>query len=673
MNLSWIDWTIVAIAIVALRYISLTSSRHMKGVADFLSANRCAGRYLLTIAGQMGGTGVISLVAVFEMYYQVGLPPNWWGLMSIPVGIIMLITGWVYWRFRETRALTLAQFFEMRYSRRFRVFAGFICWASGIINFGIFPAVAARFFIYFCGLPDYFRIPYTEVHVSMFASIMAVDLALALVFVTQGGQISVMITEFFQGMFCGFAFLVIAGFLLYQFPWSLIVGAMNTAPPDASMLNPYHTTQAKDFNIWYFLIGIFSTVYNSMSWQGSSGFQGAAKSPHEARMGGIIGMWRGFPLSVMIIMLSLVAFAVMTLPQFVAIQATVKHVLAGIQDDTIRKQMTVPVAIAHILPTGIKGLITTAMLFFSFTCHDTYMHSWGSIFIQDVYMPLRKTPMTPKQHIRYLRFSIIGVAIFAFLFSLCYPQNSKILFFFVGTGMLWLGGAGAVIIGGLYWKRGTTVGAYVAVIVGIVFGTISLTVPPLYKYWYKADFPIDNQWLYCFAMGTAFVSYVIVSLLTHDPKNLFNLDKMLNRGIYALTDQKIAAAPTREHLVFKILGINKDFTFTDKIWAVGLLTWNTAWFVTFFVVTAIHYLSKSGISDLWWSRFWYFNIALSFFIGVPATIWFSIGGIRDIRELFHTLDHKVRDHSDDGRVVHELQKTHLATVNDLPKSQKENH
>ncbi len=653
MNLSLFDWAIVVVAVIILRFISLKSSTHMQGVADFLSANRCAGRYLLTIAGQMGGTGVISLVAMFEMYYQVGLPPIWWGFMGIPVGIIILLTGWTYWRFRETRALTLAQFFEMRYDRKFRIFAGFVCWFSGIVNFGIFPAVAARFFIYFCGLPDYFHIPGLPFPISSFATFMAVDLALALLFVTQGGQITVMITEFFQGMFCGFAFLVIVGFLIYQFPWSTVVTAMNTAPPDASMLNPYHSSQAKDFNIWYFLIGIFGTILNSMSWQGCSGFQSSAKSPHEARMGMIIGGWRGMPLTCMMILLALCAFAVMNLPQYSGIKTSVNQVLAGISDTTIRGQMTVPVILTHILPIGIKGLLTTAMLFFSFTCHDTYMHSWGSIFIQDVYMPLRNKPMSPEQHIRYLRYSIIGVAVFAFLFSLLFPQNSKILFFFAGTGTIWLGGAGSVIVGGLYWKRGTTKGAYAALIVGIIFGLASLIIPPVYQHYYKAEFPINNQILYFAAMCLALLSYIIVSLMTCDWSSPFNLEKMLNRGQYATAGQQVMAQP-HENVLLKIMGINKDFTFTDKIWACGLLVWNLGWFATFFIMTAINY--AFGTSDAWWASFWKFYIYLLFIIGVPATIWFSIGGVRDIRELFRTLDHMVRDHTDDGRVLSDEEK-----------------
>jgi SSS family solute:Na+ symporter len=444
---------------------------------------------------------------------------------------------------------------------------------------------------------------------------------------------------------------------------------MNTAPADASMLHPYHAGGAQDFNIWYFLIAIFSAVYNSMSWQGSSGFQSSAKSPHEARMGGIIGGWRGMPLACMIILLALSAFAVMHLPQYTDTRSVIQQVLAGISDPTIRTQMTVPVAIAHMLPVGIKGLLLTAMLFFSFTCHDTYMHSWGTIFVQDVILPMRKTPMTPQQHIRYLRYSIIFVAVFSFFFSLLFPQSSKILFFFAGTGTIWLGGAGAIIVGGLYWKWGTTAGAYTALIVGVIVGLASLTIPPIYQSLYHADFPINNQWLYFTAMGLALVSYVIISLLTLRKEAPFNLDHMLHRGLYAQTDLNKTGTSARESLWLKLLGINKDFTFTDKIWAGGLLVWNLAWFAAFFVVTAIHFLY--GTSEAWWAKFWQFYILLYFIIGIPTTIWFAIGGLRDIRELFRTLDHLVRDPSDDGRVIHEPEKVPLPSAKAISQTKTE--
>ena len=56
----------------------------------------------------------------------------------------------------------------------------------------------------------------------------------------------------------------------------------------------------------------------------------------------------------------------------------------------------------------------------------------------------------------WLRVAIFGVCLFIFLFSLLFSQQQDILMFFALTGTIYLGWAGSAIIGGLYWKRGTT-------------------------------------------------------------------------------------------------------------------------------------------------------------------------------------------------------------------------
>ena len=151
----WLDWTIVVVMLAFIIATALSTKKYMLSVADFLSANRCAGKYLLGVADGISGLGAVSIIALFEMNYKAGFTASWWKLMLLPVGVIIASTGWVQYRFRQTRAMTMAQFFEIRYSRSFRVFAGIMGYISGIINFGIFPAVGGRFFQYFCGFPTY--------------------------------------------------------------------------------------------------------------------------------------------------------------------------------------------------------------------------------------------------------------------------------------------------------------------------------------------------------------------------------------------------------------------------------------------------------------------------------------------------------------------------------------
>ncbi len=73
------DWLIVGGFVTALVVIAVVTNRMTKSVAGFLSSERCAGRYLLTIAQSMAFCSAIGTVAGFESYYRNGIGGLWWG------------------------------------------------------------------------------------------------------------------------------------------------------------------------------------------------------------------------------------------------------------------------------------------------------------------------------------------------------------------------------------------------------------------------------------------------------------------------------------------------------------------------------------------------------------------------------------------------------------------
>ncbi|BDI32826.1 hypothetical protein CCAX7_48770 [Capsulimonas corticalis] len=652
MNLSAIDWAIVAAAILFVRWVSWSSGSLMRGVADFLSANRTAGRYLLTISGEMANFGVISLVAGWQAFTTAGFPTLWWGLMSSPLPIIFALTGWVFYRLRETRSLTVGQFFEVRYSRKFRIFAGLLCWFSGILNFGIFPAIAARFLIYFCGLPDVFTV--AGLRIATYPALMIADLGLALFFVNSGGQISIMITECAQGILAALAYLVIAVVTLIRIPWSHTISALQTAPAGASMLNPFHTGQVKDFNVWYYLISIVVMVYGSQTWLGAQGFMTSARNPHEQRMGSLIGVWRQAPLKLMTLVLPLAAFTVLHDAHYAAQAAGVNGVLSHIGNKAIQNEMMVPVTLAHFLPAGIKGLLVMVVVFLSFTCHDTYMHSWGSIFVQDVVMPLRNKPMAPGEHVRWLRWSIFFVAFFAFCFSMVYTETDKIYFFQIITGTIWIGGAGSVMIGGLYTRFGTTAGAFAALIVGAVFGVGGLIVPVLWQAHYSAPFPINGQWQGLISIVLAVALYAIVSLATGGARRPFNLERMLHRGAYTIDPREHETKSVVLSRWRELLGMGHEFSKGDRGLAIAYAVWTFGWWATFLVVCALHFL-WNAVPDSFWPTFWHVYLLILVTQSAPAIVWFTLGGLKDMTAALKLLKTVARDPLDDGYVRREAQ------------------
>ena len=47
----WIDWAIVFVPLFVVVYIGLKCQRYIKGVSDFLTAGRVAGRYVVAVSG----------------------------------------------------------------------------------------------------------------------------------------------------------------------------------------------------------------------------------------------------------------------------------------------------------------------------------------------------------------------------------------------------------------------------------------------------------------------------------------------------------------------------------------------------------------------------------------------------------------------------------------------
>ena len=371
-------------------------------------------------------------------------------------------------------------------------------------------------------------------------------------------------------------------------------------------------------------------------------------------MGNVIGQWRFLAFWMCMLMIPLVAYSVMHLPQFAPVAEGIQTQLAGFEGQE-KVQMTVPVFLSRTLPWGLTGLVAAVIISCAISCDDTYMHAWGTILVQDVLIPLRGRPLEPKQHLRWLRISIIGVGIFAFTFSMLFPLKDFILMYFALTGAIYTGGAGAVIIGGLYWKRGTTLGAWVALILGTVVGFGGLC---LQQVWpnlvdllpetdfllrHREKFPINGQIIYFSAMMAAIVGYILCSLL--DRRKPFDLDKMLHRGE---EDGDSSAVEGKTFSWNRVIGISPEFTRFEKLIFYATFGWTMFWWLVFLAGTVV--CLTWDVPDVAWMKFWYIYIWISILVGGVCTIWIFCGGLRDMKKLFLNLKSQAVDEGDDGFV-----------------------
>jgi len=176
-------------------------------------------------------------------------------------------------------------------------------------------------------------------------------------------------------------------------------------------------------------------------------------------------------------------------------------------------------------------------------------------------------------------------------------------------------------------------------------------------------FPINSQEMFFMAMVLSISLFVIVSLLTS--KEPHNMDRMLHRGKYRregeiLTHEKI----TFRNAFRKLIGIDSQYTTGDKVlaWSVFIYSFGWGFLVSFVGVAVWNFISPWP--QHWWGT-WYYIIYVvvgCMLVGAVSTVWFTIGGTRDMLRMFKALAVKETNMLDDGRVVDGISADDVALV-----------
>ncbi len=740
-----LDWIITIVPLSVVLFLAVYSKKYVRGVVDFLAAGRVAGRYVISAGDLTSGLSVITLVALVESKYQVGYALSFWEYMTIPLGIIMSLTGYCVYRFRETRSLSIGQFLEMRYSRSFRIVASGIRTISEMITNAIGPAVAANFFIYFLGLPH--KVMIFGINLPTFGLLVAFSLFLCMVIIWPGGRISLLISDALQGLMCYPIFVILAGFIYFKFGWNDVIGpVMLDRAPGESFINPFDIEKLRDFNIFALLVTMFGSVLNRAAWIGND-TSGSGRTPHEQKMAGILGTWRNLYAALMMMLVAVMIIALMNhqrfskeshairndLTQRVAAEAVsdpsirdalnarialippqehrigvdpplsqnnnidtpfiaaAKETIGGTPQGnlefqkfrTLYQQMMLPVALQNILPVGIMGLFCLLMIMLLITTDNSRIFNASSTITQDIILPFIKRQLTPAEHLMLLRMVSLGVSIFFFVVSIFFVQIDYIIMFTVIMTGLWMGGAGPIMVFGLYSRFGNTVGAYGSLIFGSGFALLGLVfqrnwAKSIYP-WLEANgwstpvgnalsaisrpfhpyivwemnpvkFPINSFELYFLAMVFGILAYVLGSFLTQ--RKPYNLDRLLHRGIYDVAQEyKPPFKWTLRNATGKLIGITPEYTRGDKIIAWSVFGYAIVYkFLLSFVAVLIWNMISPWPAEWWSTYFFITSLVVTGILGIISTVWFLIGGFIDMRKLFVDLANRSDDPLDNGVV-----------------------
>ena len=259
--------------------------------------------------------------------------------------------------------------------------------------------------------------------------------------------------------------------------------------------------------------------------------------------------------------------------------------------------------------------------------------------------------------------------------------------FFAATATIWLGGAGCLIIGGLYTRRGTTAGAYTALTIGLAGGAGGFLLskcwePVIYPWcvknipeqleafrltlqhlgevlpivnWETAPeqfamrFPVTSQEIYGITILFAIAGYFTASLFNR--KKLFNLDKMLHRNQYADAAEAPVAGTQKRSIFSKLVGITPEYSKGDKMLAWSVFGWTMLGLFIFVLQFGCNTFLGRWSETTWFAWFKYYRLPLDLLYGTVTTVWFSWGGIKDLLQLFKNLGKTKSDAVDNGMVT----------------------
>ena len=779
----WYDWLILILPVCFVMYMGFHTRRYVRGVPDFLSAGRLCGRYVISMGDVANSLSIIGLVAYIEVHYKTGFSVGFWSSVLAPLGIVMGLTGFVSYRFRETNAMSFGQFLEMRYSRRFRITAAALRSLAEMIANMIMPAIAARFFIQMLDLPQTYHV--LGIELSTYVSLMVLFLTLAISLICFGGTLALVVTDTIQGMIL---YPALACFVIFLF-WKFSVGGeimpvMADRVAGESFINPYDIANLRDFNLFtVVIVGAYFAVMNRASWTGA-GYSTAAKSPQEQKMAGLLGTWRNAIINVFYVLIAAALIAFLNHKDFAPEAGAVRRSLAArvadsgfkntsddpdntdphsrevvkaaaaavppqvheiavdpplsqtdnpdaaflgaihdaLKDDararataaldeagvggedrakalidaegeandrfqecrTLYNQLSLSATMRALLPSGLFGLFALLLFLAMLSTDDTRIYSAALTLAQDVVLPLRKKPFTPRGHLWMIRIVSIGIGVFFLAGSYYMKQLDYYQMFVTLVCAMWDGGSGAIMLFGLYTRFGTTAGAWTA-----LGASVSLSVGYLYvqRCWADVVYPalakadlVDSfdralRWLSSpfepyihwemdavkcpvnaiefnfFLSVLCAILYLGVSRLTC--RKPFNLDRMLHRGKYGLGEKREIKMRWTPRTVFSnLIGITPEYTRGDKAIAWGVFLWSFVYgFVLAFLgVVAWNYVRPWPVE--WWSTYFvvqYFVIPCA--LACVTTVWFGVGGVVGLRRLFRDLAaRKGTNDLDDGRV-----------------------
>jgi len=463
MTFSVLDWTIVIAYLVFSVAIGMIGKKYVGSVADYLVAGRELGTFvgIATLAATEIGT--ITFMYNAELGYRYGFAPFVVALISGLVMIFIGRTGFVITRFRSLKLMTVPEFFERKYSLGLRLLTGVLVALGGILNMGVFLKIEGEFLTVISGIPAKYLV-----------TVMTVILLLEMLYTVVGGMVSIVITDFLQYVLLSVATILVSIYAVFHAGWHTIVAKVETTMGAAGFNPIVNPKFGLTFIIWQILL--WFSVHTC--WQTTAMRIFSTKDPETSKR---VMTWTGFIYlgrGMLPMLWGIAALAVLgTGDNHNGVPMPVLNGHALLPIDAM------PAMLGSILGHGVKGIVVAGMLAATMSVNSSYLLGWSSVISQDIILPARrilhKPELSSRRQIQVNRIANLFVGLFLMFWGLYYTPPGAVYLYLNVTGTIFLAGAFACVIGGLYWKRANVAGGYLA----MFMGAAGAVVPFFFLHW----------------------------------------------------------------------------------------------------------------------------------------------------------------------------------------------
>ncbi len=428
MNITWIDWAVLVGYFALITGVGITAAKKVKSAASFFITDRTFGRWFMVFFNFGTGTHSDQAVSVASKTYQNGASGIWYQWLY-------LLTTPFYWLlaplYRRTRAVTTAEYFDIRYGRSVSGLYASMGIVQMMFNMGLMLFGTERMITAITGGALDPKIT------------ILVMTALFVIYGVAGGLSAAIYTDFIQGWMT-----IVLSFLILPFALDAVGGlaGLKETVADPEM---FALVASDEITVFYIVVIAINGLVGWVTLPYLMSTCGAAKTESDGRIGVVCGVFIKRVCTVAWMLTGLCALAI----------------FVGMEDQTEIDQVYGLMA-QELLPDiapGLIGIFVASLLAAVMSSCDTFMITCSALFTRDLYQQFW-VPDKPDAH--YTRVGRIASVVFVVCgvlvaFNLTDVITGLQIFWKISTVM------GVAWLLGLFWRGATVAGAWAGSIVTI--------------------------------------------------------------------------------------------------------------------------------------------------------------------------------------------------------------